>query len=93
MLPDLVDLGRGEGAGLDQRRVRDADHSDVVHAETVRKLRLEYQLGCDLLGEQKAELSYARRVRGRLAVAAAPVVVKLERPCKRLDRRGGRVQG
>src|SRR5581483_2696360 len=60
MLADLVDLVRRQRARLHQRRVRDADHPDVVKTEAVRELRIQHQLGRDLFRELQGELRHAR---------------------------------
>ncbi len=92
MLADLVQLCRRECAGLEQRRVGDADHPDVVQPEAVRELGLEGELGRDVLREVQRELRHAGGVRGRLSEATAPVVVQLERAGERLNCCCGRLQ-
>ena len=92
VLVDLVDLGRRERPLLRQRRVRDADHADVVQPEPVGELRVQDQLGRARLGQRERELCDARRVGRRLAEAPAPVVVELERTRERLHGCGCRFE-
>ncbi len=87
MLAHLVEFGGRQRSGLQKRRVRDTDHPDVVQAEAVRELRVESDLGRDLLGEGESKLGHARCVRRGLAEPAAAIVVQLERAGKCLDGR------